>query len=195
MASELGPQHHAVQFYRSDESLFSTVGGFLAEGLVAEQPCIVIGTEPHCAGILAQLERRTIDVDRARHNGDLMVLDAHEILEMFLLGGMPSAELFEQHIGALIEQARAGRARSIVRAYGEMVDILWKDGRFDAALALELMWNKLALTHRFALLCGYSMGHFYKRSEQMQQVCDQHTHVVPSDSKVLPFKRRRARLR
>jgi hypothetical protein len=61
-----------------------------------------------------------------------------------------------------------------------MVDVLWQAGQTAAAIRLEMLWNQLAQTHSFALLCGYSMGHFYKDVGQ-QEVRQQHTHLV-SDS-------------
>jgi hypothetical protein len=42
---------------------------------------------------------------------------------------------------------------------------------------IEKVWNELATTHRFSLLCGYSMGNFYKDAAQ-EEICRQHTHVL-----------------
>jgi hypothetical protein len=180
--------HHAVQFYGCDESLFTTVAGFVSEGLIAGQPAIVVATQAHRDGILNALEKRYIAVARARRQGDLVVLDANEMLELFLVAGMPNVELFEQHVGGIITHVLKQRTgHTVVRAYGEMVDVLWKRGRTDAAMSLEMLWNRLAATHHFALLCGYSMGNFFKRIDQFQQVCAQHSHVLETDSKVVPF--------
>lgn len=183
--------HHAVKFYGSDQSLFATVASFLSEGLVADAPAILIATDGHRAGILEHLESARVDVARARRNGDLVVLDADETLGLLLLDQTPQQELFEQHVGRLIEQALRGRTRTVVRAYGEMVDVLWRQGHADAAIALELLWNKLAMTYRFSLLCGYSMGPFYKQASQYQDVCRQHTHVLGPDTNVVPFPQKR----
>jgi len=186
-------RHHAVQFYGCDESLFSTVAGFVGEGLVAGQPAVLMATQAHREGIIAALEKRYISVDRARRLGDLVVLDANEMLDLFLVAGMPNVKLFEQHVGGIIEQTLKNRgANTVLRAYGEMVDVLWKRGRTDAAMSLELLWNRLAASHQFALLCGYSMGNFYKRIDQFQQVCSQHSHVLETDSNVVPFELKRA---
>ena len=46
-----------------------------------------------------------------------------------------------------------------------------------AAIRLEMLWNELANTHSFSLLCGYSMGHFYKDTGQ-HDICRQHTHQI-----------------
>ena len=59
-----------------------------------------------------------------------------------------------------------------------MVDVLWKEGKPEAAIRLEMLWNKLAQQHGFALLCGYSMGNFYKETKGFEAICREHTHVV-----------------
>src|SRR5262245_31014692 len=73
---------HAVQFYGTDESLFTTVAGFLASGLVAGQPAVVIATPAHRSSIVKYLRDRLIDCDRALRNGDLVLLDAEATLDL-----------------------------------------------------------------------------------------------------------------
>ena len=183
--------HHAVQFYGSDQSLFTTVAGFIAEGLVIGQPAVVIATRPHGTAIVEHLSKRLIDCERAVRDGDLMLLDAEATLDLFLVGNRPDAALFAANVGRLVEQAVNGRRGTMVRAYGEMVDVLWKQGRAEAAIELEILWNKLALKHDFALLCGYAMGSFYKQTGQLEEVIAQHTHVIAHDVNVASFPPRR----
>ena len=102
-----------------------------------------------------------------------------------MVGDSPDPDLFEEHIGGLVGRAVGGRPRTVVRAFGEMVDVLWQDGHADAAIRLEILWNKLATKYGFALLCGYSMGNFYKKAEQFQEICQQHTHVIGPDPNVV----------
>jgi hypothetical protein len=182
--------HHAVQFYGSEESLFTTVAGFLGEGLIMRQPAIVIATTSHRAAIEEHLCGRLIDCAQARRNGDLVMLDAEEMLGQFMVGDAPDAELFEQNVGIVVKQVLDGRGRTVVRAYGEMVDVLWKRGRSEAAIKVEILWNKLADKYSFALLCGYAMGNFYKQAKQLEDICALHTHVTGPDN-VLPFDPRR----
>jgi hypothetical protein len=181
--------HHAVQFYGNDQSLVTTVGGFMSEGLIAGQPAIVIATPGHCKAIVEELARRLIDVEQAKRIGDLVCLDAEETLATFMDGQMPHPGAFRTNVGRVIEQALGGRTRTAVRAYGEMVDVLWKKGRADAAIKLEILWNELAQTHAFQLLCGYSIGNFYKQTKYFEEVCRQHNHVE-ADTKVTTFERR-----
>jgi DcmR-like sensory protein len=182
---------HAVQFYGSDDSLFSTVAGFLSEGLVAGQPALLIATAPHRAAIIEQLTGRLVDVAAAQGRGELVLLDAHETLSTFMTADAPDAELFEREIGGVIERTLHGRARTVLRAYGEMVDVLWKEGRTEAAIKLEILWNKLALKYSFSLMCGYAMGNFFKKAEQYQEVCRQHTHVLEPEPNVVAFQPKR----
>jgi len=181
--------HHAVQFYGSDQSLHTTVAGFLSEGLIIGQPALIIATEPHKTGILARLTERLIDVEKAQASGDLVLLGADEALAMFMVGDMPDEAAFEARIGGLVAQMlRDRRARTILRAYGEMVDVLWKERREEAAIRLEILWNKLATRFGFALLCGYAMGQFYKQAARFEDVCSHHTAVIQTDANVVPFK-------
>jgi hypothetical protein len=182
--------HHAVQFYGNEQSLFTTVAGFLGEGLISGQPAIVIATESHRIAIVEHLCGRLIDCESARRNGSLLLLDAEDTLGQFMIGDAPDPDLFEQNVGRLIQQMVDGRGRPLIRAYGEMVDVLWKQGRPEAAIKLEILWNKLAMKFRFALLCGYAMGNFYKQARHLDEVCAQHTQIIPHDTneaKVIAF--------
>jgi MEDS: MEthanogen/methylotroph, DcmR Sensory domain len=187
------PHLHAVQFYSSDETLFTTVAGFLAEGLVIGQPAIVIATRSHCAAIVNLLGRRLIDCERALREGDLLLLDVETTLDLFMVDGVPRADLFEKNIGRLVDQALNGRSGLTIRAFGEMVNVLWKQQRYDVAIALESLWNTLAPKYDFALLCGYSMGSFCGHPSQLEDVIAQHSHVVAQDMNVVPFARNQPR--
>ena len=168
---------HAVKFYDTRESLCRIVAEFLGEGLVTQQPVLVIATPEHRVGILAELRVRHFDVSAMEASGDFVLLDAAETLSTFMVDGLPDDPLFVASMTRAIDQACRGRKGCTVRAYGEMVDVLWKNGQDVAAIRLEMLWNKLATTHDFSLLCGYAMGTFYKDSG-LADIHRQHSHVV-----------------
>ena len=168
---------HAVKFYESRESLCRIVAEFLGEGLLTQQPALIIATPEHRAGILAELRLRHFDVEGTQATGDLLLLDADEMLATFMVDGMPDADRFFPSATRAIERVRRGRERCTTRAYGEMVDVLWKAGQDVAAIRLEMLWNKLAMTDDFALLCGYAMGNFYKDAS-LAEIHRHHSHVV-----------------
>jgi hypothetical protein len=144
---------------------------------VTQLPAIVIATPAHREAIVTQLQARSFDVHRLQENGDLILLDADDMLSMFMVDGMPDADRFQTAMVAVIEQACHGRRDCVIRAYGEMVDVLWRAGQTVAAVRLETLWNQLAQTHAFSLLCGYSMGNFYKDAAQ-EEICSHHSHIV-----------------
>lgn len=169
--------HHGVQFYADDAHLACVVARLLADGLQASRPGVVIAIPEHRAAITAQLAAEGIDVDACLRAGALRMLDAREALAQFMVNGMPDRARFAATIGAVLAEA-AGRPRPrVVRAYGEMVDVLWRAGHREAAIQLEVMWNELAMTRTFALLCGYHLAHVSPKG--MLNVCNQHTHVLP----------------
>ncbi|MEO7731754.1 MAG: HAMP domain-containing sensor histidine kinase, partial [Kofleriaceae bacterium] len=91
----------------------------------------------------------------------------------------PSWERFRHTIGGLIERGGG----TCVRAYGELVDLLWARGARAAAIQIEQFWNDLARSHAFSLLCAYGMGHFAHSdaAEALERVCEAHNHVIPAE--------------
>jgi PAS domain S-box-containing protein len=173
-----------VQFYDDDGFLATVVNEFLAGGLRDDQPVIVVATPAHAESFLTRLRADGIDVVAARRNRRLTVLDARDLLSQFMNRQLPDPQRFRAVVGRVIEQCLAGREKTQIRAYGEMVDVLWKDGNIEGAIRLEDLWNELARTYDFSLLCAYSMGNFCRASDadHFRQLCSQHTHVSPAET-------------
>jgi MEDS: MEthanogen/methylotroph, DcmR Sensory domain len=172
--------HHAVRFYENDRSLARLVADFLADGFAAGNPAIIVATPAHRAAILRELVTKSLDIVELQRADDLILLDAQDTLSTFLVDGKPAADRFEQAMCAVIARACDGRPDCTVRVYGEMVDLLWKDCQQESAIQLEMMWNQLANSKTFSLLCGYAMGHFYKDAN-FERICGEHTHVISDD--------------
>jgi MEDS: MEthanogen/methylotroph, DcmR Sensory domain len=178
-----GGHFHAVRFYEDDTSLCRIVSAFMAEGIAAGQPAIVIATPAHNECILDNLRASGIDVAALEANNQLLTLDAREMLNLFMEDGLPHPGQFHDAVTAALQRVAGDRSKTI-RAYGEMVDLLWKDGRSAASIKLEMLWNQLAGTHDFSLLCGYAMGNFYK-DVTVDDVCRHHTHRVSDAGETL----------
>jgi hypothetical protein len=172
---------HAVQFYQDDAHLCRVVANFLVDGINVRQPVVVIATREHGETIEGNLQRHGVAVDSLKSSGDLVIIDARCLLAEFLIDGVPDSELFRTIVGGLLE--RAGARRRVVRAYGEMVDLLWKANNSEGALQLERLWNSLSTEYHFALLCGYAIGNFMSPAHVVafEDVCGLHQHVVPAD--------------
>ena len=78
----------------------------------------------------------------------------------------------------MITDARAHGTR--VRAYGEMVALLWDLGDVSGAVELEELWNALQQDHEFDLLCAYPTSALGDaRLADVSEVCALHTQVLP----------------
>jgi hypothetical protein len=174
------PPYHAVRFYDNDKSLARIVADFLSEGLGADHPAIVVATAAQRAAILRELIAKGLDVVQLQRSNDLVLLDAQATLDTFMTNGEPDAATFKQVMCEVIDRACRGRADCTIRIYGQMVDVLWKEGNREAAIRLEMLWNELAVSKAFSLLCGYAMGSFYK-DVQFGEICRQHSHVIAAN--------------
>jgi len=176
--------YHAVQFYKDEGSLASTVASFLRDGISAGEPGVVIATPGHTTSILREVKALGLDTHELRRTGELQLFDARKMLSAFMVNGLPDPLMFRSNVGDVIERLCANRRPCPIRAYGEMVDLLWQEGNETGAIRLEILWNQLASTYDFALLCGYAVGHFYKetRDSRLAEVREQHTHIVATEA-------------
>jgi len=163
---------HIVQTYEDPAFLADAVAEYLGTGLRRGEAAIVIARPQH----VAMFRER---IGTLREPGQLIILDAEETLARFMEGGMPQWNAFREVVGGLIAQVRL--QYPAVRAYGEMVDILWQEGKREAAIRLEEFWNELTRLQTFSLFCAYAMDHLDPASYSgLESVCRAHTHFLPT---------------
>ncbi len=189
--------HHAVLFYGHDEELAERVVGYLLEAFAKGGVAVVIATPEHRRKFEARL-RKALGGDAAlaaaADSGAYLPLDARETVRALMpadrLDPAPASRLdpapagrldpvaFDRVIGDLIRQAGTGGRP--VRAYGEMVALLWDDGLVNAAIQLEAMWNELGRAHSFSLFCGYPAGSVTRDGhlDAFAAMCRLHQEVV-----------------
>jgi hypothetical protein len=178
-------QYHAVRFYENEKSLAQIVAQFLGEGLVGSEPALVVATPTQRAAIIRELVVKGFDAVELQRSGALVLLDAEDTLAAFMIDGSPDSDRFRKRMRDVITGVTRNGEKSTLRIYGQMVDVLWKKGNSAAAIRLEVLWNQLAASQHFSLLCGYAMGHFYKGAG-LGEVCEQHTHVLPAEGAAAP---------
>lgn len=180
--SQIGENEHFVQFYETDSYLVESVADFLARGVMAGEGIIAVATRDHRIQIQDQLIERGLDIAAANESGQCIWLDAAETLAQFMVNGSLDRDRFRKVVGATVVQAAQGRHR--VRAFGEMVALLWADGNRDAAYELERLWNELAKTLSFTLYCAYPLNGFGGETDgtPFAEVCSSHTRVIPAES-------------
>ena len=140
-----------MQLYRQDAELVRSLANYLSEGWAAGGSAVVIATPAHRAALHEELAVRRLTA--ARRNGRLVELDAVATLRLFMRNDSPDPILFQETVGSLV---RKHAAAGPLYAFGEMVDVLWADGRAVAALELEQLWTGLQDDVPFSLLCAYA---------------------------------------
>ena len=170
---------HAVCFYEDAEALSRTVARFIGGGLVVNQPGILVATPSTSAAIIEHLIAMAVDPQQRIEQGDLVMLDADEVLSRVMVDDMPDTRRFEDALSPVVGGA-AGGGKRLVRVYGEVVSLLWKNGKAAAAVSLEIQWNQLIAGHKCSLLCGYAMDDV-RQGAGLRKICDQHSHVVSAD--------------
>lgn len=179
---------HRVAFYDSDAGLVESVVDFLRPSLWGGV-AVVVAAADHRRAFAAALVASGVDAAAAVRSGRLVVLDASDTLERFLVGDDPHAPAFEQVVGGVLDGAI--RMGGPVRVYGEMVAVLWQQGRVATAMRLEELWNQIAATRAFELLCGYPSALFAHPScaRRFEALCSRHTDVsiAPDDRRWLPI--------
>lgn len=149
---------HVAQFYGDDEELLDTLTHFIGGGLNAGDSAIVIATPHHLRALRIRLERARVDLLRALREDRYIPLDANVALTSFMIDGWPDDQLFADFAGNLVQ--RASLHNRSVRAFGEIVALLWDNGQAAATVQLEQLWNRACESHTLSLLCAYPSAAF-----------------------------------
>lgn len=176
------PGAHVVQFYAEDAFLVGMLARFVEIGLGAGDSVVAIATAEHHHAVEASCRERGLDLDAARAAGRYVPADARAMLATFMVGGRPQPTRFAGSIGGLIMRAASGSTTTRVRAFGEMVGLLWSEGRQAAAMRVEEMWSTLLRARRFSLLCAYALADFDRAGDarHLLAICRQHSYVGPA---------------
>jgi hypothetical protein len=171
---------HLVQLYQDEAFLCEAVSEYAGAGLRRGEGVILIATPAHRVAFGRQLEHAGLAPAQAIKRRQLVILDAGETLGKFTPGGMPDWLTFHALVGGVIAELRLSHPN--VRAYGEMVDVLWQRGERDAAIRLEEFWNDLAKLQTFSLLCAYYMDNLGPDvyAGPLECLCRVHTHLIPA---------------
>jgi len=174
------PAAHAAQIYSESGELADSVAAYVAAGFDAGEPAVLVATAKHASLVAEHLAARGWDPRRIDELGLLVGADPEATLEQIMDGPRPADASFERVIGGMLDELAGRFPGRRVRVFGEMVNVLRERRQRDAAVELEELWNRLARTRRFTLLCGCRVDVFDRGSqvEALPDVCKLHTHVA-----------------
>ncbi|MGE5802041.1 MAG: MEDS domain-containing protein [Gemmatimonadota bacterium] len=147
---------HFAQLHRTPQALTDAVTLYLETGLRRGNGVVAIASPAHSEMILTQLREHELEPGAFLKSGQLELHDAELTLRKFMRHDQPDWEDFRRAMGAVFERVRAF-GRGTTRAYGEMVNLLWQEGKQEAAIRLEEYWNELARLYPFSLFCSYTL--------------------------------------
>jgi len=174
---------HVVQFYREDDSLLDSLTRFAGGALAAGDSAVVVASRAHRDAVTRRLKASGLDMAGAAREGRYVSMDVTETLSKLMSNGRPDAVGFAERIVPIVEVASAASKTGTVAIFGEMVALLWAEGRAEAAIELEKMWNDLRQTRSFSLLCAYPIGGFNRTEyeESFLRICAEHSHLIPME--------------
>lgn len=171
---ELSPCEHLVEIYGDDAAFLDSLESFVIGGLKKKESVIVIATPQHLEAMESRLRFHKIDLADVKEKDLYIALDANETLAKFMVKGWPDDERFEQLIGELLRRGRRNGKK--IRAFGEMVALLWARGETEAVIRLEHLWHRFCTSEAFCLFCAYPKAGFIQNIKaSIREICDAHT--------------------
>lgn len=174
---EIAPCEHMVQIYQDDAVFLDTLEGFVAGGLRSGDGVVIIATPEHLTALEGRLRNADLDLERAALTDQYIALDANRTLAKFMIQGWPDDILSDQVVTDLL--TRAGKGGRRVRAFGEMVALLWHEGHTGATVRLEHLWHRLCHERGFSLFCAYPRIGFTQDADlSIKEICAAHSKIV-----------------
>lgn len=173
---------HIVQICQNKAFQVEVVTHYIREGLLNGEAAIIIAKPALRKAVIAKMDALGLDVHALRSQGQIKFFDAEFLLSGFLIDGVLEEQIFQEFIGFPIQVAQLEFGK--VRIFGEMVDVLWKEGQHDTALQLEDLWNNLSKKQEFSLLCTYSLDSFNPNTydDCLERICNRYTHLIPMEN-------------
>jgi len=175
----LPPRAHAACLYADDQVLCERIAAYASQGLRRGEAVLLVATAAHLEQVCALLGGAGHDIVALAKSGQLLMLDADATLRRLLNNRLePDHHSFCGVLEPLLDGAM--RRFSGVRAYGELVNLLWERDRRPAARTLEQWWNAMIEHYGFRLLCGYRVNPLAgdETDHSVSEICSTHSHLL-----------------
>jgi hypothetical protein len=168
---------HVVQIYESEAAFLDLLESFVTDGFEAGDTVILIATEQHLAELELRLLAAGTDLESLRLQNQYLTFNAEALIAKFMVNDWPDYSLFMQSISQIFDRTRKNNRP--VRAFGEMVAVLWEQGKTGSTIMLEQLWNMYCEKEPFSLFCAYPKSSFPEGSEvSLQNICKHHSKVI-----------------
>ena len=172
---------HELQFWSEDTILIERAVSFVGPLLAAQHSAIICATESVRDRLHDSLTCLEPNMDDFILLGNYLVLDASDTLSAFMFAGSPSPAKFVEVLGGAITAAAdaARKHRGRIALFQECTSLLWAQGKEEATIQVEHLFNKLAYEYDLDILCGYSIAYFNGEEDihLIQRICAAHSAV------------------
>jgi KaiC/GvpD/RAD55 family RecA-like ATPase len=172
-------RRHDVGFYSNDAGLLDDLAEFIEAALRAGNAAIVVATESHRDSLLSRLHAHGLNIAAPIEQGRYISVDAAEALSTFMVNDLPDPVRVLTLLGDLIVTAAEAAEGGRVAVFGECVDLLSEQGKAEAVIRLEQLWNEISKSYDVNILCGYHLSTVEggMDSHVFQRICAEHTAV------------------
>lgn len=168
---------HVVQVYENEDEFLNLLEGFVTGGLEAGDAVVLIATSAHLNALEQKLKLTGLDLEALKADDQYLPLIAEEVLARIMINDWPNYSLFMETITRIFRRVSNGQRH--VRAFGEMVAILWEQGNSGATIMLEQLWNMYCEKQPFTLFCAYPKSAFPNNSNvSLRNICKTHTKMI-----------------
>jgi len=172
---------HEVDFYSDDAAFVVGFTRFIEAALESGTAVIVVATESHRKSLFQRLREHGVDIVAAVEQGRYVSLDVADTLSTFMVNDLPDAAQCLKVAGDLVMEAAkaAQREPPRVAVCGECAPILCAQGKADAAIQVEHLWDEIVRKHEVNMLCGYVLNSFQREQEShvFKRICEEHSAV------------------
>jgi CheY-like chemotaxis protein len=168
---------HAVQFYEGERWLHAALVRFFDTAWRSGASAVMIARQTTFDAMVA----------RPSGTGRIHFLDADAAVDQIMNGDALDRGRAEAALRGLVEQF-GGPSAPRLCIYGEIVDVLCRQGRHDAAIDFETLWNEMAIPD-VSVMCGYHLENFTAdvHGDRFRAVSRAHTHVIPAVPLAVPI--------
>jgi hypothetical protein len=128
------------------------------------------------------LQEHGVTIEVAIEEGRYIALDVDEFLSTFMDSDRPDPVRFLKATSALFSAAaKAAKAQPPrVAACGECAPVLWAQGKAEAAIQVEHLWDEIATTSDIDILCGYVLTTFQREQQRhiRDRICAEHSAIA-----------------
>jgi len=178
-------ERHIVQLYREPAFLVKAVSSWIGPALRDGGGALLLSTPENADLLRGGLAAEGLDASALEREGRLVVLDAQETLTRFMVKGAPDPARFRPLIESHVARLRAAcpAPGAGLRAWGEMVNLLFHGGNAAGAEALELLWAEVVHEQNLRLLCSYQVDNLDPSTHAgpLKGLCAGHSHLIPEE--------------